>query len=145
MEPELYGFKNTKEERDGENLSIPTELHYSTEKISWTLYKTLPLEFREPSFSWSVIFQAPTYFLWQPRNIRLADSRVSICGKMSICAWLSICGGVKASAVVGVEGLLQFWPSRALLASLTKLGAGLAQVSWWPKATTFHWTTMVRK
>lgn len=38
----------------------------------------------------------------------LLTDRVSIVGKMSIGAWLAIGRWVKASTVVGVEGLLQF-------------------------------------
>lgn len=38
----------------------------------------------------------------------LTDISVTIGGKMSIGVWLPIGGGVKASTVVRVEGLLQF-------------------------------------
>lgn len=136
MEPES---KSIKRWRTSLSSHASSSQHIKNRVEFW---KVLPLEFRGASLCWSAIFQAPSYVRGQPMYL-LATSRVSVDGKMAIGAWLPVGRGVKASTVVGVVGLLQFWPSSALLTNLTKLGAGLAQVSWWPKATTVHWTTMM--
>lgn len=58
----------------------------------------------------------------------LAVSGMSIGSQMAVGVWLPVGGGAKTGIVIGVEGLLQFRPSGALLTGLTQLGAGLAQV-----------------
>lgn len=136
MKPE-----SKRRKRRRKSLSSRASSSRHIKKTRAELWKLLPLQFRGASLCRSAIFQAPSYVGGQATDL-LTSSGVSVDGKVAIGARLPAGRGVKGSAVVGVVGLLQFRPSGALLTDLTKLGAGLAQVSWRPKATTVGWTTM---
>lgn len=65
----------------------------------------------------------------QLTELLLSQRSVSVHSEVGAAEGLPVGGGVKPAAVVGVEGLLWFGASSAVLTRLAELGAALAQVS----------------
>lgn len=89
----------------------------------------VPLQFRGASLHWGILFQRLSRFRGQLTELLLTRRSVSVHSEVAVVEGLSVGWGVKPGAVVGVEGLLWFGASGALLTSFAELGTGLAQVS----------------
>lgn len=89
----------------------------------------VPQQFRGASLHRSSLFQRLSHFRGHLTELLLPRRSVSVHSEVAVLDGLPVGRGVKPGAVVGVEGLLWFGASSALLTSLAELGTGLAQVS----------------